>query len=139
MTLNNSSKVLLIMACMGLSFVGFLIKLPAVFSHYDKELHTLFYFSAAAFLNLLLSNKNIIRHVLIFITLYLFSVGIEFAQAYSNKFFHKRIHGRYDVEDIHANVKGLVLFSILWLIYVVITVAYSKSKVEKIEDVNRGV
>lgn len=139
MKLNNWSKVLLILACMCFSFIGFLIKLPSVFSHYDKQLHTIFYFAAAAFLNLLLANKNIIRHSLIFIALYLFSVGIEFSQEYSNKFFHKRIHGRYDVEDIHANLKGLILFSVVWLVYIAISFTFSRGKPGKMANEKTGV
>ena len=131
---NNRAKVLLILFCISLSGIGFLVKLPSNFRHIDKELHAVFYFSAAAFLNLLFANKNIIKHIVIFISLYLFGVAIEYAQEYSNKFFHKRIHGRYDIEDIQGNLKGLVLFSIFWVLLIVILFFYDKLKLAKVDD-----
>mgnify|MGYP003667583676 CR=1 len=36
----------------ALSIIGFMVRLPSVFSHYDKELHFLFYFLAAGILTL---------------------------------------------------------------------------------------
>ena len=116
MKLKNRSKVLLVCISFALFVVGFMIKLPSAFRGMDKELHFIFYFFAAALLNILFAKRDIIRHVLIFIFLYVFGIAIEYAQEYSNKFFHKRIHGRYDIEDVHANVKGLIAFSILWII-----------------------
>ena len=125
MKLNNWNKAILLIVCFTLSVIGFLIKLPSAFRHIDKELHAIFYFSAAAFLSLLFANKNILRHILIFISLYIYSFTIEYAQAFSNKFFHKKIHGHFDVEDMQANLKGLVYFSIAWIIYNSISYLYS--------------
>ena len=121
----------LVAACFLLSIVGFMIKLPAGFRHFDKELHSIFYFFAAAFLNLLFANKKIARHILIFIALYLFGVSIEYAQEYSNKLFHARIHGRYDPEDIQSNLKGLIAFSICWIIYVAFCLFTTKQYLKK--------
>ena len=134
MKLNNWAKVVLVITCLAFSVVGFMIRLPSGFSHIDKELHTAFYFAAAAFLSLLFANRNIIRYTVIFISLYCFGVAIEYAQEYSNKLFHKRIHGRYDVEDIQANLKGLVAFSICWIVYNAILLAYGKLKFKKVES-----
>lgn len=103
-------KIILIFFCFSIAIIGFMIKLPSVLRHYDKELHSLFYFGAALFLNILF-NK---RHLIIFIFLFLFGVAIEFSQEYSNHFFGKRIHGRFDREDVYSNFKGLILFSIIW-------------------------
>lgn len=44
-------------------------------------------------------------------------VGIEWAQEYSNHFFRSKIHGRFDKEDVLWNVKGLVGFSVVWVLY----------------------
>lgn len=125
---STGTKILLAGICFTVSVIGFLIKLPSAFRHHDKELHALFYFLAAAILNLLFANKKIIIHVLIFITLCLFGMGIEYAQAYSNKIFHIRIHGRYDPEDVQANLKGLVAFSVLWMIYAIFCLFTTKEK-----------
>lgn len=116
------------------SIIGFMIKLPSSFRHIDKELHALFYFVAAAFLNILFAKKNLVRHVIIFGFLYVFGMCIEFAQAYSNKFFQKRIHGRYDPEDIAANLNGLIAFSALWLLYVTFSFMFKKSTVKEAAD-----
>jgi hypothetical protein len=128
---SNPIKILLILFCLGVSVTGFMIKLPAGFRHYDKELHTAFYFCAAAFLNVLFANRNIIRHAVIFFVLYIFGVAIEYAQEYSNTLLHKRIHGRYDPEDVLSNVKGLVAFSILWIVVVSVMYLYHREPNKK--------
>jgi hypothetical protein len=109
-----------------------MVKLPSALRHIDKELHAVFYFFAAAFLNLLFANKKIIRHIVIFGILYLFGMSVEYAQEYSNKFFHVKIHGHYDKEDIQSNLKGLLAFSILWIIYVVFYWVTKKQSVNKL-------
>jgi glycopeptide antibiotics resistance protein len=94
-----------------------MMKLPSVFHHFDKELHALFYFSAACFLFLLYPN----RWFLISGSLFVFGVLIEFGQDFSNKIsiriIGKRIHGRFDHEDIFFNVigilAGLIVFHLL--------------------------
>jgi len=117
-----------------MAIVGFMVKLPSGFKHFDKELHSIFYFFAAAFLNLLFTNKKIAVHLLIFISLYLFGISIEYAQAYSNNFFHARIHGRYDPGDVQSNLKGLIAFSICWIIYVVLLFVYNKATFKEVAN-----
>lgn len=117
MKLSSSQKIFLTIVCFVIAIIGFMVKLPSVFRHYDKELHTLFYFLAAGFLNVLFADNKLTRHILIFAVLCLFSISIEYAQEYSNKLLHKTIHGRYDPEDVKANLTGLVAFSVLWMIY----------------------
>lgn len=134
MRLSNQTKVVLLICFLAVSSVGFLIRLPSVFRHVDKEMHSLFYFLAAALLNLLFANKSITRHIVIFVSLYCFSMGIEYAQEYSNKLLHRRIHGRYDVEDVQANLKGLVLFSVLWCTYTVVVYLYNIFKLKKLKN-----
>ena len=90
-------------------------------------MHSLFYFLAAAFLNIFFAKRIIVRHVIIFISLILFGIAIEFAQEFSNKFLHKRIHGRFDIEDIQSNFRGLILFSILWFTYnIIVSFVYNR-------------
>jgi hypothetical protein len=95
----------------------FLIKLPVPFRKIDTQLHALFFFTAAAFVNILFLVKDIKNHLLIFGMLFLFSALIEFAQEYSNTLFHKRIHGNFDPIDLKFNLLGLCFFSLLWLTY----------------------
>jgi hypothetical protein len=125
-------KIFLVTTFAGLSVLGFMVKLPSAFRHIDKELHAVFYFFAAVFLNLLFTNKKITRHLFIFSILYLFGVSVEYAQEYSNKFFHVKIHGHYDKADIQSNLKGLIAYSILWLIYVVFYWLTKKQTVNKL-------
>jgi hypothetical protein len=134
MKLNNWKKVLLILFVISLSAIGFMIKLPPGFRQIDKELHAAFYFLAAAFINLLFANKNVIRHIAISVSLYCFGVAIEFAQEYSNKFFRKRIHGRFDIEDVQANLKGLVYFSIFWILLISILFVYNKFRFARVDE-----
>ncbi len=129
MKLNNWAKAILVILWLSASVIGFLLKLPSHFRNMDKELHLAYYFISAAFLNFLFARRNFVRHVIIFILLFLFGVAIEYAQEYSNTFFHKRIHGRYDIEDIQFNLKGLVIYSVLWVIYNVVVFAHRKLNV----------
>jgi len=125
--LNTTTKVLLVLFWLIASVVGFLVKLPSHFRHYDKELHTAFYFLAAGFLNILFTNGKLTRHLIIFGALYFFSISIEYAQEYSNKLLHARIHGRYDPEDVQSNLKGLIAYSVLWVIYRLVVIVYNRS------------
>lgn len=114
--LTFTQKLLITALCFGIALYGFMIKLPSRFHHYDKELHSLFYFGAAAFLNILFVGKKWWAHALVFIALFLMGIGIEWAQELSNEFTHSRIHGRFDPEDVKANTQGLVIFSAIWLV-----------------------
>ena len=110
-------KILLAIAAFAATFVLFMVRLPSTFSHIDKEMHSLFYFLAAAFLNVLFAKRKLLIHAFIFGFLYTFGIGIEYAQQYSNTYLHKKIHGNADPADIHANLQGLIAFSALWLCY----------------------
>lgn len=123
---NTATKIGLVIACIIFSIIGFMIKLPSAFRHVDKEMHTAFYFLAAAFLNFLFTNKKIAIHILIFIILFLFGVSIEYAQEYSNTLLHTRIHGRFDPEDVKSNLKGLVAYSVLWILYFLVALLFRK-------------
>lgn len=124
-------RVLLVLFAFAIAVYGFMIKLPSGFRHIDKELHSAFYFAAAAFLNFIFLNRKLVWHIAIFVFLYLFGVIIELAQEYSNKITHTRIHGRYDPEDVAANLKGLILFSAVWLVIMLLIAAYRKMKSDK--------
>lgn len=114
---NKNFKLYLALTLFAFSVIGFMMKLPRFFHHYDKELHALFYFCATCFLLLLYSK----RWFIIPTSLFVFGVLIEFAQDFSNKIsiriIGKRIHGRFDPEDIFFNLIGiffaLVTFSLL--------------------------
>jgi hypothetical protein len=99
-----------------LSLIVFMLKLPRVFHHYDKELHTAFYFSAYLFFSFLFPKK----WFLIFMLLLFFGIGIELFQDFSNeislRLVGRRIHGRFDPEDVLANFHGLVYGAITFFI-----------------------
>ena len=96
----------------ALSVIGFMVRLPRVFSHYDKELHALFYFLAAGILNMLFSELKLMRHILIFAGLFIFGIGIELVQHYSNRLLHSRIHGHFDPDDVFSNFIEQSIFSL---------------------------
>lgn len=126
-----SQRIFIVVAFFAIAVIGFMVKLPSCFRHIDKGLHSGFYFFAAVFLNVLLVKTKFVRHVVIFISLFVFGIAIEYAQAYSNKFFHNKIHGRFDPEDVHWNLKGLVAFSLLWIIGTGLILIYNKLKQKK--------
>lgn len=121
LNLSITQKIVLAVFCFGIAIVGFMLKLPSMFRGMDKEMHAAFYFVAAAFLNILFAKRNLLIHVLIFGFLYAFGYSIERAQEYSNKFFRSRIHGRFDPEDVAANLQGLLYFSFIWVIVIAIS------------------
>ena len=134
MKLSKLSKILLVVCMFGVAIAGFLIKLPYAFHQVDKGLHTLFYFLAAAFLNIIFGVKKLLTHCFIFIFLYCFGIAIEYAQEYSNKLMHKRIHGRFDPEDVEAKLKRLLLFSAVWVVIAGIMFLYRVIKQESAKD-----
>lgn len=123
--LSTNQRIMIAVFFFAIAIFGFMLKLPAAFRGIDKELHAVFYFLAAAFLNVLFAKRNLIKHVLIFIGLYLFGLAIEYSQAYSNSFFNKRIHGRFDPEDVQWNLNGLTTFSLLWVVCISFIMLYS--------------
>lgn len=125
--LSTGQRILIAIICFAVAIIGFMIKLPSGFRHIDKELHAAFYFLAAAFLNILFAKTNLVRHAVIFAFLYFFGMAIEYAQSYSNRFFRKRIHGRFDPEDVAANLNGLIAFSVLWLVITLAIMVFRKS------------
>lgn len=126
--LKLAHKILLVLFCFSLAVVGFIIKLPAAFRGFDRELHSAFYFCAAAFLNILFAKRNLIIHAVIFGFLYVFGMAIEHGQVLSKKYWHIP-HGRYDPEDVQANLKGLLLFSAVWLLFTGVSVLMGKKQV----------
>ncbi len=115
-------KITICLFCFAIALIGFMIKLPHAFRHHDKEMHLLFYFCSAGFLNLLFRK----RHAVIFIFLLFFGIFIEFFQEFSNRFFSRRIHGDFDIKDVKSNLAGLILFSVIWLGFRTITFIYKK-------------
>jgi hypothetical protein len=91
------------------SIIGFMIRLPKIFHHIDKELHGIFYFITVIIFSVIYPKKwGIVSAILT-----VFGIMIELAQHFSNKiticFFGKAIHGRFDLEDIKYNIFGLIL------------------------------
>ena len=110
--MTNAQKITVVLLLLIASCIGFMLKLPSFFRAHDKFWHAAFYFSAAAFFHILF-RKGI---AIILLLLFLFGVAIEWAQEYSNKLTGKRIHGRFDIEDVYANTKGLLVYLGLWML-----------------------
>lgn len=128
MKISNKIKYSILALCFGLSCFGFLIKLPAPFRRIDSEMHYLFFFLAAAFINILFQVKKVNTHLMIYGMLFLFSALIEFSQEYSNKFLNRRIHGNFDPDDLKFNLLGLTTFSAIWLTYFLITLITKRKR-----------
>jgi hypothetical protein len=124
MQVSTATKIIIVITCFILALIGFLIKIPVPLRGNDKLLHTAFYFMAAAFLNFLFKK----RHIIVFVFLALFGVLIEYLQEFSNKLTRTRIHGRFDIEDIYANMKGLLLYSAIALVFWVFKKLYNYSQ-----------
>ena len=107
--MRDFQKIVLVSFFAGCTILGFMVKLPRVFHHFDKELHAMFYFFAALFLTIIFPKRWLIATI----GLVLFGIVIEFAQAFSNKIsiriIGKAIHGRFDIEDVKYNLIGVFL------------------------------
>lgn len=110
----NKIKSLIILFIL-FTLIGFMIKLPKVFGHYDKQLHFLFYFYASFIVCYFFANNKKINFLVIISCLISFGFFIEYLQEYSNRFFKKRIHGSFDIDDIKYNVLGISLYSSIWI------------------------
>jgi hypothetical protein len=115
--ITTAQKVIITILVLACSVAGFMIRLPGVFRNYDRQLHAAYYFLAAAFFTLLYAGRNFRIHLLILAALAAFGLGIEYAQEYSNHLLHRRIHGRFDPEDVRYNIMGLAAFSAIWMLY----------------------
>ena len=120
--LTFTQKITISIFCFCITLIGFMIKLPSIFRHNDKEMHLLFYFFAAAFLNILFQK----RHLIIFLFLLFFGIFVELFQQFSNRFYTHRIHGNFDIDDVASNITGLILFSTLWFGFKTIMFLFNK-------------
>ena len=82
----NIGKISVVVFLTIVSIIGFMIKLPKVFSDYDKLLHLSFYFIAAMVLNYLFAKKNFLFHIIIAWLLFCAGIFIESIQELSNSF-----------------------------------------------------
>ena len=128
--MRTSHKIIIVFICLICSLIGFLVKIPVPLRGHDKLEHAAFYFLAAAFLHILF-RKGLI---LILLILALFGVLIEYLQQVANKVMHSHIHGRFDVEDIQANLKGLAVYAALALL--IFAFRYLGKSGDKKEDQN---
>ncbi len=122
--LNTITKIIIVIVCFTCAIIGFLIKIPVPLRGNDKLLHSAFYFMAAAFLHLLFRKGFFV----IMIALALFGVLIEYLQQVANQVTHSHIHGRFDKEDIYANLKGLLLYSAIALVFFVCRKIFTTSR-----------
>ena len=95
------------------SIVGFMVRLPRVFHHYDKQLHALFYFAATSILCMMYPK----RWFTVVIALFSFGVMIECFQELSNKLIGRTMHGNFDVQDINCNTFGILIGTICFHLF----------------------
>lgn len=107
----------LVIILITLSIAGFIVKLPSVFAGLDKELHFAFYFFASAFLSITLVKRSSLTYLACILLLFSFGVFIECAQEISNDIIGKRIHGKFDPQDIRYNIFGIFSYLFLWSHY----------------------
>lgn len=118
--MSTSTKIIISILVIFLATIRFLIKIPVPLRGHDKLLLTSFYIGAAAFFHLLFRKRLFI----ILILLAIFGVIIEYMQQLANKFTRSHIHGRFDIEDVYANCKGLAYYLVFVLILTVIHKTY---------------
>ena len=110
----TNTEIGLIVTLLMLSFFGFMLKLPSVFRHHDRELHFLFYLLTAIFFNLIFGKEKLTYLVTIFFSLLIFGIGIEVLQELSNHISTKKIHGNFDPVDVFYNILGLIVATLFW-------------------------
>lgn len=123
---HNYKLISMTIVLIFISIIGFMLKLPVPFRKIDKEMHFLFYFLVSAFINFLFSKGKFRNHLIILFILVSFGFFIEYFQQYSNRFFHKRVHGNFDIQDIKYNMIGLLLFSLIWIKFYILQFLFNK-------------
>ena len=126
----------LILTLLTLSFFGFIIKLPNIFRHHDRELHFLFYLLTAIFFYLIFGKNRMSNHITIFLLLLIFGIGIEVMQELSNHLSPKKIHGNFDPRDVFYNLLGLIVASFFW--GVSLTIQKLVNNLNKTENDNKN-
>jgi len=102
----KNKLIILFFAC---SLIAFMVRLPFIFHSIDKQLHALFYFTAAIFINTLYPKKWHITAI----GLCVFGIIIEFLQQYLNnisiRISGKVLHGNFDIQDVKFNTIGIII------------------------------
>ena len=129
----TKSEIGLILTLLTLSFFGFIIKLPAVFRHHDRELHFLFYLLTAIFFYFIFGKNRMSNHLVIFFLLLIFGIGIEVMQELSNHLLPKKIHGKFDPKDVFYNLLGLIAATLFWGVSLLV-----KKMINTIENENKN-
>lgn len=129
--ISTAQKIFITILVLACSVIGFMIKLPSMFRHHDREMHAAFYFIAAAFFTLLFGGKNFWIHLFIIAVLAALGIGIEYAQEYSNRLVRRPFHGRFDPEDVKYNIRGLLAFTAVWVTYLLGTWLLKAPKPDK--------
>ena len=124
----TKSELGLIMTLLLLSFIGFMVKLPSVFRHHDRELHFLFYLLIAIFLFQNFGKSKMSNYVIIFILLLIFGIGIELMQELSNHILNKKIHGNFDPVDVFFNLLGLIVATLFWAFSLMVKTIQNENK-----------
>ena len=101
----NPFKIWFIILFFVCAVIGFMIKLPRIFHHHDKELHAIFYFAAMTTISFIYPK----RWHLVSIFLFFFGISIECLQDLSNKIIGKTIHGKFDIHDVKYNIIGILI------------------------------
>jgi thiamine pyrophosphokinase len=124
---SNISVIATILVFLAVT-MGFMIKLPSIFGRYDKVMHFIFYFYTSFFINLLYAKNRLINYLMAIIFLTSFGFFIEYFQEYSNHFFNKKIHGRFDIQDIKYNLLGIFLFTTIWVFNYIFIILFRNRK-----------
>lgn len=132
----TKSEIVLILILLTLSFFGFIIKLPAVFRHHDREMHFLFYLLTVIFFYLIFGKNRMANYIIIFLLLLIFGTVIEVMQELSNHLSPKKIHGDFDPKDVFYNLLGLIVASFFWGIS--LTVRNIINNLNNIENGNKN-
>ncbi len=134
----TKSEIGLIMTLLTLSFIGFIIKLPSVLRHLDSEVHFLFYLLTAIFFYIIFGKNRISNHIVIFILLLIFVIGIEVMQELSNHILLKKIHGNFDPKDVFYNSMGLIVATLFWEVSLLVKIINNLNYLNILENENKN-
>ena len=129
----TKTEIGLIVTLLMLSFFSFMLKLPSVFRHHDRELHFLFYLLTAIFFYFIFGKNRMSNHIVIFFLLLIFGIGIEVMQELSNHLLPKKIHGKFDPKDVFYNLLGLIAATLFWGVSLLV-----KKMINTIENENKN-
>ena len=133
-TLKTWHKIALTVAAFVAAVICFMIRLPSTFSHMDKEMHSLFYFLAAAFLNILFAKKETLLYMRSYSRRSMFLCRYRIRTAVFKYFIAKKSMAMPTPKTCRPTSRVLLFFLYCGSLYVIVAAVFRLLKPKSAND-----